>query len=330
MYGKFGFFPEQASRHAQSVDLLYFALVGVTAFFTLGVVLAVLIFIVKYRRRPGNEMAIATSESMWLEITWTVIPLIIALGLFAAGTKLFVDVYSGPPENAMEIFATGKRWMWKFQHPDGRREINTLHLPIGRAIKMTMISEDVIHNFYVPAFRVQQDVLPFRYATTWFEPIKAGTYHLFCNQYCGTEHSLMVGKVIVMEPAEYQAWLSSPLIEGGPARDGTVAAGAATAGGGTDAEKGAAVLESQGCRVCHKTTDGLTCPKLEGVWGKMQALEGGTSVKVDENYVRESILVPTAKIVKGYMPLMPSFQGRISEDEIKLIIAYLKSTAGGK
>ncbi len=332
MYGRFSFFPEQASRHAAQVDLLYFALVAVTVFFTVGVVAAALYFIVKYRRRPGNEMSIATPESLWLEVTWTVIPLIIAMGLFVAGTKLFINVYAGPPDNAMEIFATGKRWMWKFQQPDGRREINTLHVPTGRAVKMTMISEDVIHNFFVPAFRVQQDVLPFRYSTTWFEPIKPGTYHLFCNQYCGTDHSSMVGTVIVMEPADYQAWLASPVIEGGPPRDPTVpnTAGSALVVGGSDADKGKAVLDAQGCRVCHKTTDGLTCPKLEGIWGKSEALEGGKSVTVNEDYVRESILVPTAKIVKGYMPLMPSFQGRISEEEIKYIIAYLKSTAGEK
>lgn len=338
MYGKFSLFPIQGSQYSEQVDLLFFALTAMSLFFVVVVTALIVFFAIKYRRRPGNEIAAEAHENPWLELIWSVAPLMIALVLFGWGVQLFLETRSVPPEDSLEIFAVGKQWMWKFQHPDGRREINHLHLPLGRPIKMTMISQDVIHSFYVPVFRLKQDVLPMRYSSTWFVPSKTGVFHLFCAEYCGTEHSRMGGTVTVMEPGDYEKWLASPLIEGGQPRGvsgsdaiGSTAAGASVAEGTatTDADKGKSLLDSKGCRACHHLEDVALAPKLEGIFGHDQALEQG-SIKVNENYIRESILIPTAKVVKGYMPVMPPFQGQITEEEIRWIIAYIKSTSGVK
>lgn len=337
MYGKFSLFPEQASRLAPDIDLLYFALIAMSLFFIVIVCSLIVIFAIKYRRREGNEVAQAVHEHHLMEVGWSLIPLVLGLGLFAWGAHLFMGIYTPPTEGNVEIFAVAKQWMWKFQHPDGRREINDLHLPIGKAVKMTMISQDVIHSFYVPAFRIKQDVLPMRYTSTWFEPTKPGTYHLFCAEYCGTEHSRMIGKVIVMEQADYEAWLASPLIEGGAGRDASpmnAGSGGAVAVAGTalkgPGEAGKAVLEAQGCRACHQIGNTTLAPELEGIYGTKVQLASGASVKVDDNYIRESILISTAKIVKGYQPVMPPYQGIVKEDEVKAIIDYIKTTSGSK
>jgi cytochrome c oxidase subunit II len=334
---RFAFFPEQASSFAAQVDLLYFALIAVTTFFTVLISALILFFAVKYRRRPGNEIATETPEYKWLEVTWSLIPLVIGLVLFGWGTKLFLEIYHTDTKDAIQIFGVGKQWMWKFQHPDGRREINDLHVPIGQSVRMTLISQDVIHSFYVPAFRTKHDVLPMRYTTVWFKPIKAGVYHLFCAEYCGAEHSRMVGKVYAMEPADYQAWLASPPVEGGAARTtdfgGGKAAGVAAATNVSVASAdplsaAKALLEAQGCRACHMPDNEAIAPKLEGIFGTQQALATGGSAKADENYLRESILNPTAKVVKGYMPVMPPYAGILSEEQIVQIINYIKSTSG--
>ncbi len=343
MDGKFSFFPEQASRLAPSIDMIYFALIAMSVFFVVLICSLVVVFAIKYRRREGNEIAQEVHEHHLMEISWSLIPLVLGMLLFGWGTKVFLEIYKQPTENVLEVFATGKQWMWKFQHPDGRREINDLHVPTGRPVKLTMISQDVIHSFYVPAFRVKQDVLPHRYTSTWFEATKPGTYHLFCAEFCGTEHSRMIGKVIVLEPAEYQAWLASPLIEGGAPRDagpmGASAGGSvAAAAGAPGAEnapmdpvaKGKAVLESQGCRACHQPDNQALAPRLEGIYGTKVDFVDGSSAKVDDNYIRESILASTVKVVKGYAPVMPAYQGIVKEDEIKAIIEYIKSTSGSK
>jgi len=336
---EFAYFPEQASSFASQIDLLYFALIGITTFFTVLVTVLILFFAVKYRRRPGNEIATETPEYKWMEVSWSLIPLFVGLILFAWGAKLYVDVYRGDDADRMHIFGVGKQWMWKFQHPDGRREINDLHVPVGIPIKMTLISQDVIHSFYVPAFRVKHDVLPMRYTTVWFKAIKPGVYHLFCAEYCGSDHSRMGGKVYVMEAAEYQAWLASPQVEGGPNRNtdfgGGKAAGVASV---TNAGAGAAdpldqpgqILEVQGCRACHKTDSIALAPQLEGIFGTTVELATGQTVKVDENYIRESILNPNAKVVKGFVPVMPPYAGILSEEQIMEVIKYIKSTSGAK
>lgn len=341
MNGTFSWFPEQASSYAAKVDLLYFALIGVTTFFTVLITALILFFAVKYRRRPGNEIATETPEYKWMEVSWSLIPFFIGIFLFAWGAKLFLEVYRSDQKEAHHIFGVGKQWMWKFQHPDGRREINDLHLPINTPVKVTLISQDVIHSFYIPAFRAKHDVLPMRYTTVWFTPTKVGTYHLFCAEYCGADHSRMIGKVYAMEQADYQAWLASPQIEGGASRTADFGGGKA-AGVGTVADAGASaadplkaaetLLETQGCRACHKPDNEQLAPKLEGIYGTMQPLATGTSVKVDDNYIRESILNPTAKVAKGFVPVMPPYAGILSEEQIMQVISYIKSTsnAGSK
>ncbi len=335
MYGKFSLFPEQASSLAPHIDMLYFALVAVSLVFVVVICVLIAVFAFKYRRRPGNEIAQEVHEHHLMEVGWSLIPLFLGLILFAWGAKLFLQIYS-QPENPIEIFGVGKQWMWKFQHPDGRREINDLHVPTGRPVKMTLISQDVIHSFYVPAFRVKQDVVPMRYSSTWFEATEEGIYHLFCAEFCGTEHSRMVGRVIVTSPEAYQAWLASPLIEGGSPRDakmmnaGRGGEAASMAAASDPGAKGRAVMEAQGCVACHQVGNTTLAPALEGIYGTKVELENGKVVTVDDNYIRESILQSTAKIVKGYQPVMPAYQGLVKEEEVKAVIDYIKATSGSK
>jgi cytochrome c oxidase subunit 2 len=227
---------------------------------------------------------------------------------FAWGSLIYFQE-ARPPKGAMEVYAVGKQWMWKFEHETGQREINQLHVPIDRDVKMIMSSQDVIHSFFVPAFRVKADVLPGRFTQTWFHATKAGTYHLFCAEYCGTQHSGMIGQVIVMEPAAYQAWLSG---------------GGAT---GSLSANGQQLFSQLGCITCHRSDTQGRGPNLVGVFGKPVQLADGRTVIADENYVRESILNPGAKIVAGYQPIMPTFQGQVSEESLMALVAYIKSLA---
>ena len=300
------FMPEQASNFAFEVDLLYYFLVALTVFFSVVIAVAGSYFMIKYRRKSADQIGEPIEGAMKLEITWTVIPLLISLFIFAWGAKLYYQMYK-PPAEALEIYVTGKQWMWRAQHPDGQREINMLHVPLGRRIKLTMTSEDVLHAYYIPAFRTKTDVVPGRYTMTWFEPTKLGTYHLFCAEYCGTQHSGMIGSVVVMEPADYQAWL------GGGSRESTPAAA------------GQKLFASLACNTCHYEDNSGRCPSLVGVYGKQVTLESGSKVMVDDAYIRESILNPGAKIVAGYTAIMPTFQGQVSEEQILQIIAYIKS-----
>ena len=227
---------------------------------------------------------------------------------FAWGSLIYFQE-ARPPKGAMEVYAVGKQWMWKFEHETGQREINQLHVPLGRDVKMIMSSQDVIHSFFVPAFRIKADVLPGRYTMTWFRPTKTGDYYLFCSQYCGTQHSGMIGEVIVMEPVAYQAWLS-----GGGAS-------------GSLASNGQQLFQQLGCSTCHRFDTQGRGPNLTGVFGKPVLLDDGRTVIADENYVRESILNPGAKIVAGFKPIMPSFQGQVSEESLMALVAYVKSLA---
>src|SRR5207248_8526875 len=212
-----------------------------------------------------------------------------------------------PPRGATEIYVVAKQWMWKLQHEEGQREINELHVPVGRDVKMILTSQDVIHSFYVPAFRIKQDVLPGRYTTTWFHPTRAGTYHLFCAEYCGTQHSGMIGQVVVLEPAQYQSWLSG----GGAA--------------GSMASNGQHMFLQRGCSTCHRSDMQGRGPNLVGLFGRQVQLEDGRTVIADENYIRESILNPAAKVVSGFKPIMPVFQGMVSEEQLNVLVAYVKS-----
>ena len=302
----FPLFPEQASTMAPRVDQLYFFLLGVSVFFATLILILIIAFAVKYRRRSDDEQPRPISGNLGLEILWTVVPLSLTLVMFVWGARLFFITFY-PPSDALEINVVAKQWMWKVQHAEGRSEIDELHIPTGRPIKLIMTSQDVIHDFFVPAFRVKNDVLPGRYTTLWFEATKPGAYRLFCSQYCGTQHSGMIGHIIALEPAEFQAWLSG----------GATAVSMATAGEN--------LFQKLGCVSCHAQNDTGRGPSLVGLLGKTVRLQSGASVTADEDYIRESILNPQAKIVAGYQPIMPTFKGLISEDGIMQIIAYLKS-----
>jgi cytochrome c oxidase subunit II len=299
--------PQQASLQAGQVDALYFFMVAVTAFFSLMIAGLIVFFAVKYRRRHDEEVGVAIHGSLALELLWTIIPFFIAMGMFGWGAKVFFDLYR-VPAGAMEVFVVGKQWMWKVQHASGQREINELHVPVGRPVKLIMGSEDVIHSFYIPAFRVKADVIPGRYNTLWFQATKPGRYHLFCAEYCGTKHSGMIGSVVVLEQADYQVWLS-----GGPAADSPVAAG----------EK---LFQSLACNTCHMP--GGRGPVLANLFGHQVELQGGSKVLADEAYIRESIVQPGAKVVAGFQPVMPPFQGMVSEEQLLQLIAYVKSLYG--
>ena len=309
MFTNFPFFPQQASEQAATIDALYFFLVAVTAFFALLIAVLVIAFSVKFHRKHDNEVGVAIHGSLALELMWTFIPLGICMVMFVWGAQVFFHM-TRAPKGAMEIFVVGKQWMWKAQHMDGATEINELHVPIGRPVRLTLGSEDVIHSFFIPDFRTKADVIPGRYNTMWFTASKPGKYHIFCTQYCGTKHSAMIGTVTALEPEAYQAWLSG---------------GAAS---GTMAEKGAKLFADLSCNTCHLDAAQGRGPVLKGLYGKQALLTNGQTVAVDDAYLRESILNPQAKIVDGFQPIMPTFQGLVTEEQLLQLIAYVKSLDG--
>ncbi len=302
----FSLFPEQASTVAGRVDNLYFFLVAVSVFFATLIFALVGYFAIKYRRRSDVEWPRPIVGDHRLELFWTVVPLGLTMVMFGWGASLYVTM-SRPPADALEISVIGKQWMWKFQHSGGQREINALHVPTGRPVKLTMTSEDVIHSFFVPAFRVKMDVLPGRYTTIWFEATKAGAYPSFCAEYCGTQHSGMIGQVVALTPAQYEKWLA-----GSPPAEAPASAGAR-------------LFQRLGCATCHRADRMGRGPSLEGLFGTRVHMRDGAGVVADEGYLRESIMNPNAKIVAGYQPLMPPFQGQIGEEGLLQIIAYIKS-----
>jgi cytochrome c oxidase subunit 2 len=307
MQSWFPFIPESASTYSGDVDALYFYISGVTIFFTLLISFIIIFFVIKYRRRNAFEIPRPIEGSHKLEILWSVIPLLIAMTIFFWSAKVYFTQYR-PPKNAEEVYVVGKQWMWKFQHATGQREINELHVPVGRKIKLIMASEDVIHDVFIPAFRIKADVVPGRYTTEWFEATKPGRYHFFCAEYCGMNHSGMGGWVVVMEPTEYENWLSGNANQMSPAAAGQQ------------------MFESLGCASCHgANAEGGRGPALLGVSGSKVALNNGQTVTADEGYIRESILNPQAKIVTGFGPIMPSFQGQLSEEQLLQLVAYVKS-----
>ena len=312
MQVSFPLLPESASTLSGDVDALYFYLCGVTVFFSLLIGTVIIFFVVRYRRRNAFEIPRPIEGSTKLETLWSVIPLLIAMSFFVWGASLFYRQYR-PPANAVEVYVVGKQWMWKFQHATGQREINELHVPIGRKIKLIMATEDVIHDVYVPAFRIKADVVPGRYTTEWFEATKPGRYHFFCAEYCGMNHSGMGGYVVVMEPTDFENWLSGNASQMSPAAAGQQ------------------MFESLGCASCHgANAEGGRGPALLGVYGGNVVLNTGPAVKADEAYIRESILNPQAKVVTGFGPIMPSFQGQVSEEQLLQLVAYVKSLATPK
>ena len=304
--GGIPFFPEAASSFAAEVDALYLFIFAVSAFFTVAISIAVVVFGVRYRRKHAEEIGAHIEGSLPLELAWSIIPTIISMVMFAWGAKLFYEIRV-PPDETLQIYAVGKQWMWKFQHTGGQREINELHVPMGRPIKLLVTSEDVLHDLYFPAFRTKIDAIPGRYQQLWFTAIKPGRYRIFCAEYCGTKHSGMIGEVIVMEPQQYQAWLAGGGSEG------------------TMAERGAKLFNDLACTSCHLDSGQGRGPSLKDIVGKAVDLAGGSSVMVDEGYLRESILNSQAKVVRGFTPLMPTFQGLISEEGLAALIEHIKS-----
>jgi cytochrome c oxidase subunit 2 len=308
---EFPLFPDQASTIASGVDGVYFLLVALSLFFTIVVFFFIFFFAIKYRRGSNADRSGLVFESKKLEFTWSFVPLVLALAVFAIQAKAYFDLYQ-PPVEALEIYVVGKQWMWKVQHPEGQDEINELHVPINRPVRLIMTSQDVIHSFYIPAFRVKQDVLPGRYTSIWFEATRPGTYHLFCAEFCGTDHSVMGGSVVALPEAEYQQWL------------------AGDSGNVPLAQAGEALFQQLGCATCHQADDQGRGPSLVGLFGREVELEGGQTITADEEYVRESIINPRAKVVAGYPAIMPTFQGQISDEGLQQIVAYLKSLAAGE
>jgi len=306
MWTDFPLFPARAASFADRVDPLYFFLIAVTVFFSVGIFLTITVFAIKYRRSV-HPKAEQIEGSLAVEAIWSIIPLGIALFIFVWGASVYFS-YAAPPKNALRIYGTAKQWMWKFQQADGQREINELHVPVGRDVAVTLISQDVIHSFFVPAFRVKMDVLPNRYRTVWFHPTRTGTYHLFCAEYCGTSHSGMIGWVVVMEPADYEAWLAS-------------------GGEGSLASSGEKLFRHFGCISCHRADKGARGPDLASLYGREIHFQDGTTAVADENYIRDRILGPRqpGRLVAGWQQIMPVFQGQVNEEEMLELIAYIKS-----
>ena len=300
-------FPDQASTFAWQVDGLYFYLLLISVVFTIPLVAAIFFFAIKYREKEKFATPDEIHGSMALETIWSVIPFIISMTIFLGGALVFYN-QSRPPADSMEVYVVGKQWMWKFQHGTGQREINELHIPIGRNVKLTMTTEDVLHDVYVPAFRTKADVVPGRYSYIWFNATKPGKYHLFCAEYCGLNHSGMGGWVYVMEQKDFDDWLSG------------------NTSNQTPVEAGKDLFENKlGCASCHAGGPQQRGAKLENLFGTDVKLTTGQVVKADEDYIRNSILNPTSQIVEGFQPIMPTFKGQVTEEQLNSLVAYIKS-----
>jgi cytochrome c oxidase subunit 2 len=299
-------FPEGASTIAGEVDALYFFLVGLSVVMSVLIATLVVAFAIRFRRRHPDEVGAQVHGGLLLELGWTVVPFLITMVIFFWGAKVYFAM-ANPPAETLNIYVVGKQWMWKVQHATGQREINELHLPVGHPVKLIMTSEDVIHDFSIPAMRVKADVVPGRFVQIWFEPTKPGVYQIFCAEYCGTQHSAMIGRVIVLEPSQYQAWLS------GGATEGSLAS------------TGERLFAELTCNTCHRRDARGRGPMLEGVFGRPVQLHDGSVVTADENYIRESIVQPAAKVTAGFQPVMPAFQGLVSEEQLLALVEYIKS-----
>jgi cytochrome c oxidase subunit 2 len=304
-------FPEQASTFAWQVDLLYVYLIVVSIAFTIPIVAAIFFFGLKYREKEKYATPDEMHGSIMLETVWSIIPFVVSMTIFLGGAYVYYNQFRIPDDPAMEVYVVGKQWMWKLQHSTGQREINELHVPVGRKVKLTMTTEDVLHDFSVPAFRTKTDVVPGRYTYLWFEATKPGKYHLFCAEYCGLNHSGMGGYVYVMEQRDFDNWLS-----------GNVS-------GQTPIEQGRDLFENKlGCASCHAGGPQQRGAKLEGIFGHEVKLVGGQTVVADEAYIRNSILNPSSQVVEGYQPIMPTFKGQVTEEQLVSLVAYIKSLSG--
>jgi cytochrome c oxidase subunit 2 len=304
--------PPSASNFAPEHDAIFYTLLGLSIFFTVIVGFAVIFLALRYRQGSKYDRSRPIYEDLRLELTWTIIPLIMALFMFFFSARLFIKMRT-PPADAQEIYVVGKQWMWHVQHENGVRENNTIHVPVGKPIKLTMISQDVLHALYIPAFRVQMHVVPGRYTQLWFIPTKVGEFHLFCAMYCGTQHAEMGGKVVAMEPKDYAQWLANGVNVVPPM---------------TMAQAGKRIYDRINCGNCHGPADTLRAPSLLGLFGKNRSFADGETLQADESYIRESILRPYNHLTQGYGRTMPAYEGQVSEQEVLDLIAYIKSMGG--
>ena len=303
-------FPDQASSFAWQVDMLYFYLIVISVAFTIPIVAAIFFFGIKYREKEKFATPEEIHGSMVLEAGWSFLPFVISMTIFLGGAIVYYNQYR-MPEDAMQVYVVGKQWMWKIQHETGQREINELHVPLGRKVKLTMTTEDVLHDFSIPAFRTKADVVPGRYTYLWFEATKPGKYHLYCAEYCGLNHSGMGGWVYVMEQRDFDNWL-----------EGNVS-------GQTPVEQGRDLFENKlGCASCHAGGPQQRGAKLEGIYGKEVKLVGGSSVTANDEYIKNSILNPGSQVVEGFQPIMPTFKGQVTEEQLLSLVAYIKSLSG--
>ncbi len=298
-------FPAEASGISPYVDALYVFLLLMTVVGTALVAVLLLVFSIRYRREK-HPVATQIEGSTLLEATWTIIPLAIFLVTFVWGALLYFRIYN-PPTNALNIYVVGKQWMWKAEHPGGQHEINALHVPMGQPVQLTMISQDVFHSFSIPDFRIKREVIPGRYSTVWFEATQTGTFHLFCTQYCGTQHSGMVGTVTVLSPDDYKKWLQQ------------------STSGMSLAQNGERLFASMGCNSCHSGNAAARGPNLAGVYGAKLTLTDGSQLLVNDAYLRDAILNPSQHVTAGFAPIMPTYQGQISEDGLIDLVEYIKN-----
>ncbi|WP_019143309.1 cytochrome c oxidase subunit II [Noviherbaspirillum massiliense] len=303
----FHLLPERASEFAARSDTLMLALLLLTGTVALGVTLMIVIFSVRYRRGSPADRSHAPARKLWVEATWTLTPLLLFLCIYAWAAFDYSRLFR-IPQDAMPVFVVAKQWMWKLEHTNGKREISELHVPLGQPVRLVMTSQDVIHSFYVPAFRIKQDVVPGRYTSIWFTPTEAGEFHLFCAEYCGTDHAMMRGRIVVMQPAEFASWLQQ-----GNSQPGI-------------AQRGFELFRSYGCSGCHAAGSSVHAPDLNGLLGRTVHLQDGRSLIADENYIRDSVLLPKKDVVAGYEPIMPSFAGQVSEEDLLAIIEYIRGT----
>jgi cytochrome c oxidase subunit 2 len=306
------FWPHSAALSSHAVDTLYIGELALTLII-LGFVFGLMIlFGVRYRRGSSADRSHQVKKTWHWEIAWTTATLGAFLALFVWGADLYVHLYKVPPHTDLEVYVVGKQWMWKVQHPGGQREIDQLHVPVDRTVRVVLASEDVIHSFFIPAFRLKHDVVPGQYETFWFKATEKGTFRLECSEYCGTQHAHMIGQVIVMAPADYQRWLTSQGVSQ------------------TLAQQGEALFRHYGCSGCHGANSPVHAPSLVGLYGSIVHLQDGGTAVADERYIRDSILLPTRQIVAGYAPIMPSFAGQIGEDDLLKIVSYIQSLSSGQ
>ena len=308
MYHWVPFWPRTAAVNAVVVNNLYIAELGVCGLIMLLVVGLMLSFCLQYRGGRSVSRANPTHKSWVWEIGWTVGSLVAFLVLFVWGAAIYIWLYQSP-KGDLEIFVVGKQWMWKMEHPGGQREIDALHVPVDKTVRLVLASQDVIHSFFIPAFRIKHDVVPGQYETVWFKATKTGEYRIECTQYCGTLHAQMLGKVVVMAPPDYADWLSHQGIEG------------------SLAQQGEALFRKYGCSGCHGANSTVHAPSLSGVYGSLVHLQDGSTVRADERYLRDCILLPRTQTVAGYPPIMPNFSGQLGEDDLVKLIAYIQSLA---